>query len=73
MIRGKKKCHILFQLSRNDIREYLHLAMGVSTESFAGIYAVFVDDSESTVILKLGIIVTVVKICARQKRDIELK
>lgn len=59
MIRGKKKCYILFQLSRDDIGEYLHLAMGVLTEAFTRIYAVLVDDSESTVILKLGIIVTV--------------
>lgn len=62
MIRGKKKYYILFQLSRNDIREYLHLAMGVLAEAFTRIYAVFVDDSESTVILKLGIIVTAVRI-----------
>ena len=54
---SKEKCNSLFDFSGNNIAEYLHLTMSMSSESLRRVDSVFVDHSQSTVTGHLGIIV----------------
>lgn len=47
----------MLQFTLDDVREYLHLAMGVSAEACVWLDAVFVDDPEGTeLVIERGVI-----------------
>ena len=53
------KGNSLFDFSGNNIAEYLHLTMSMSSKSLRRVDSVFVDHSQSTVTGHLGIIVPI--------------